>query len=228
MIVGSDEFDVSIFLTETSTRHSLLIKSKDFKNKKRRIQSNSGKMTGWLDSNVEKEQIENINKNTEDPIIIGEEEDENNVPAAINLNDIPEVPDTASGSSSLRFVNAHTSAAATESEAYEISSDESGEGQKDLTSKVVGHKGKEIVGRNNYVQDSLDNKKKLLLNTTYEGFSIYGRILCLIVNYKKPTIARKSSGGGPTAASRGSQKMLEQWVSSQAVANNQADEVDDG
>lgn len=59
--------------------------------------------------------------------------------------------------------------------------------------------------------DNDDEKKKMLLNTSYDGFSIYGRILCLIVTRKGKRDAR------PGAPSVGGSQMMEQWVSTQAA-----------
>lgn len=64
-----------------------------------------------------------------------------------------------------------------------------------------------------------DDKKNFGLTTNYDGFSIYGRILCLIVKRKGP---RTSTGGAVMA--RSSQKMLENWVSTQAAAEQEDDE----
>ncbi|KAF4553111.1 Hypothetical protein D9617_8g051240 [Elsinoe fawcettii] len=52
-----------------------------------------------------------------------------------------------------------------------------------------------------------EDKKKLGLKTEYEGFSIYGRILCLIVKRK----GVKARAEAPV----GSSQMLENWVSTQ-------------
>ena len=51
-----------------------------------------------------------------------------------------------------------------------------------------------------------DDKKKMGLTTSYDGFQIYGRILCLIVTRK----------GGPKTAqgTTGGQAMMEEWISS--------------
>ena len=53
-----------------------------------------------------------------------------------------------------------------------------------------------------------DDKKKLALNTSYDGFSIYGRILCLIVT-------RKRGGSASTATNEASgQDMMKDWIAS--------------
>lgn len=52
-----------------------------------------------------------------------------------------------------------------------------------------------------------DDKKKLKLYTTYDGFSIYGRILCLVV--KRRGLAR---GKEPVRGT--GQAMMEEWITS--------------
>jgi hypothetical protein len=71
-------------LTELSSRHSVLTKQKIFKNKDR-IQSNSGKLTNWLNTGTSNQPMI-IDDQAAEPILIREEEDEE----AINIADIPE------------------------------------------------------------------------------------------------------------------------------------------
>ena len=52
-------------------------------------------------------------------------------------------------------------------------------------------------------RDTQDEKKKLGLTTMYDGFRIYGRILCLVVKRK-----------GKSSAGRNGQAMVEEWISS--------------
>lgn len=60
-----------------------------------------------------------------------------------------------------------------------------------------------------------DDKKKLAMDTFYDGFSIYGRVLCLVVK------RRETAGKGGTAKSGragwggGGQAMMEEWISTQ-------------
>lgn len=63
-----------------------------------------------------------------------------------------------------------------------------------------------------------DDKKKLGINTSYDGFSIYGRILCLVV--KRKGSRNPASGSGAIS----SQHMLENWVSTQAAAEGDDDD----
>ena len=57
-----------------------------------------------------------------------------------------------------------------------------------------------------------DEKKKMGLSTAYDGFQIYGRILCLVVKRKD----RK----GQQLAGRGGQAMVEEWISSTQANEN--------
>lgn len=51
-----------------------------------------------------------------------------------------------------------------------------------------------------------DGKKKMALDTVYDGFSIYGRILCLVV-------MRSGAAKGKEGAGHG-QAMMEDWIAS--------------
>lgn len=52
-----------------------------------------------------------------------------------------------------------------------------------------------------------DDKMKMALNTTYDGFSIYGRILCLVVRRRRVTEGKEFAGGARQA-------MMEEWIAS--------------
>lgn len=67
--------------------------------------------------------------------------------------------------------------------------------------------------------EAADDKKKLRLKTAYEGFSIYGRILCLIVKRRG---GKKPATEGPISGSQ----MLENWVSTQAQNEGMLDDDD--
>lgn len=55
--------------------------------------------------------------------------------------------------------------------------------------------------------DREDDKKKMALNTTYDGFTIYGRILCLVIK-------RRGSARGREQAGVSGQAMMEEWIAS--------------
>lgn len=56
-------------------------------------------------------------------------------------------------------------------------------------------------------EDGADDKKKMSLHTTYDGFAIYGRILCLVVKRRGVTKGRDRAGGT-------GQAMMEEWIAS--------------
>lgn len=58
------------------------------------------------------------------------------------------------------------------------------------------------------LEDEGDDKKKLRFNTTYEGFSIWGRVLCLFIE-------RKGGSGKKTAGGQGNaQALMQDWIQS--------------
>ena len=60
-----------------------------------------------------------------------------------------------------------------------------------------------------------DDKKKMGMNTTYDGFSIYGKILCLVVKRRGGARGRDNrSMGLADSGSGGGQAMMEEWISS--------------
>lgn len=70
-----------------------------------------------------------------------------------------------------------------------------------------------------------DDKKKLAMDISYEGFSIYGRVLCLVVKRRGDGVGNRGKG---TAAAGSQQATMENWITStqmpeDAVANGQLD-----
>lgn len=63
-------------------------------------------------------------------------------------------------------------------------------------------------------EEGADDKKKMALNTTYDGFSIYGRILCLVVKRRGTARSKELAGGA-------GQAMMEEWISSTQAAEGQ-------
>lgn len=61
-------------------------------------------------------------------------------------------------------------------------------------------------GEGNADEEVTDDKKKMAMDTLYDGFSIYGRVLCLVVKRKD------KKGKGPAVT--GGQAMMEDWISS--------------
>ncbi|KEF62703.1 uncharacterized protein A1O9_00676 [Exophiala aquamarina CBS 119918] len=145
--VKQDDFEVSIFLTEIRTRHSLLIKNKTFKQKPPIKTNDGGRLTRAAH---------------QDSVWIRDEEDEHDVV----LHDIPAVDD--------------------DMDAQQPFGDEDANPDAPLD----------------------DDKKKLGFKTTYEGFSIWGWVLCLFVE-------RKGGPGQKNVGTEGNtQALMQDWIAS--------------
>jgi hypothetical protein len=194
-----------------------LTKQKIFQDKAR-IRSNSGKLTNWLTTGTSDQPVL-INEDVEDPIVIREEEDDE----SINLASIPEISERQQSSrrstrDKYRREDPDYASATNGSD-----SDESAlfvPGRPINRSKA----GESLAGATKDANDEdlQDDKKKLGLNTSYDGFSIYGRILCLVVKRRGVRTA------GASAAPTSPQQMLENWVSTQAAAEQINDDEDGG
>jgi hypothetical protein len=141
-----EDFEVSIFLTEIRTRHSLLVKNKTFKDKSPSMTGNGGKLT----------RVDRA------PVTIQDESDDEHdrlakIPEAVDLDD------------------------------------------QDLDDDGADT---DLAGRDD------DGKKKLGFKTTYEGFSIWGWVLCLFIE-------RKGGPGKKAAAPEGhAQALMQDWIES--------------
>lgn len=183
-----DDFDVAVFLTEISARHSILRKEKRaLGNKKPRLGTTRGKLTGAAgtrDVPVEVDQDGDVE-------IIREEPSETRV----ELLDIPlakhrgEPLEPGSGREEGLFV-----------------SDGSGE-EEPQQPRSARRQLQKLGSERIDFHGGEDDKKKMKLHTTYDGFSIYGRILCLVV--KRRGLAK----GNETVRGTG-QAMMEEWITS--------------
>jgi hypothetical protein len=177
---------------------------------KPRIQSNSGKLTGWLTTGTSDQPLV-INEIVTDPIVIEEEDDD-----AVKLADIPEAnPATERSTRTKRNrseVGKDPTGNTSDSDGMDLFVPETT--SKRSKTDTAPADAEEVQG-----EDDMDDKKKLGLNTSYEGFSIYGRILCLVVKRRG---GRTGTGGAGALVS--SQKMLENWVSTQAAGQVDDDE----
>lgn len=153
----ADDFEVSIFLTENATRHSLLTKSKTFKDNDK-ITSNAITLTGT----------------DEEAILIREESDDET--DLIPFDKIPSADESADNEPPKKRVrnSARKPGAADE-----------------------------------------DDEKKLAFKTSYEGFSIWGWVLCLLVDRK--------GGPGKKVSGPDAQALMAEWITS-----TQLQQEDDG
>jgi hypothetical protein len=177
-------------LTETSTRHSLLTKQKHFREpNKKGLQSNSRKLMGATnDTAIEVEDA---------PAILREESEED----GLNLEDFPAAEEIPSDTDSL-FVGEEEGprrskrARATTNNESPL---ESSPGFEPLSKRRRDEDGESAT-------EETDDKKKMAMDTFYDGFAIYGRVLCLVVKRKD------KKGKGP--ALTGGQAMMEDWITS--------------
>lgn len=190
----TDDFEVAIFLTETSSRHSILRKMKTAKAEKSRLGTTNGKLTGTRDEPVE------VGEGA--PGFITEESEES---AGVPMADIP----SAAGGEA----DGKATLAKSQSDEGLFVSDESDEdnagAQGTPSSKS---KGKRPVGEGE--DGGKDDKKKLGMDTTYDGFSIYGRILCLVVKRRGTAKGKEKAGGA-------GQAMMEEWIASTQMGEGQ-------
>jgi hypothetical protein len=201
---SAEDFEVTIFLTELSTRHSLLTKRKQFAEKPR-LKPTGNKLTGWLNTSENPIAIEDDER---PPEVLQEDADDEP-----ELRDIPEAK--AQG-------KRKAPATAGEDDPLFVSSDDEEffQTQRELPRKRRRkHDAEDEAPAEE--DDSIDDKKKLALNTSYDGFSIYGRILCLVVK-------RKGKKAAPTGVPVGGSQMMEQWVSTQAAQEGGLGDDDEG
>lgn len=194
----ADDFEVSVFLTETSTRHSLLTKQKFFRDKgPSAIQSNASKLIAETNASPI-----DVDANDFAPIRIEEDSDKEGVA----LSDIP---------------SANTRGQAKRQRSNTVENDDSGEFEdaEDDSDSVIdvdsdGHPplSKRLRGAMKPPAEPEgqfhdDYKKKLAMDVSYEGFAIYGRVLCLIVKRKE----------NKTQQALGGQAMMENWITSTQI-----------
>ncbi|TVY44219.1 hypothetical protein LOCC1_G005802 [Lachnellula occidentalis] len=193
-VVVEEDFEVSIFLTETSTRHSLLTKQKHFRDTgKKGLQSNSQKLTGATNDTA---------IDIEDAPVVRREESEED---GLNLEDLPAAEDLES-----LFVADDEGTRRSKRHRASINIDSSPE-SSGLSPRPKRRKEDE----DHPIEEGNDDKKKMAMETTYDGFSIYGRVLCLVVK-------RKDKKGKQPAMS-GGQAMMEDWITSTQMPHGEED-----
>jgi len=184
-VVVEDDFEVSIFLTETSTRHSLLTKQKHFHEpNKAGIQSNSSKLTGATnDTAIDVEDA---------PAILREDSEED----GLNLQDLPGAEDTRSETHDLFMSEDEGPRGSKHPRAVAANTASGSESESSPESEPLPKRRKdtEIIPD----EEETDDKKKMAMATSYDGFSIYGRVLCLVIKRKDKKGKNPAIGGGQT------------------------------
>jgi hypothetical protein len=155
--ISADEFEVAIFLTETDTRHSLVVKHKHFRDKvQTKLTSNSTRLIGA--SSAAPIDL--------DRLVNREESDD------IDLSAIP-------------AIGSEDDARLDDGDEHDDLNPDLGEDGDGTRAAAGGADG-----------------KKLGMDVSYEGFAIYGRVLCLMV---------KRRDGKPQRA------MMEDWIASTQI-----------
>ena len=170
-------------------------KEKTVKSEKTRLGTIDGKLTGigTADLPLEVDEPEPENVGVESP----EEE-------ATNLRDIP-MADHGEGTNSAQ----HSPAS---EQSLFISDDSAEDGSTGIQRRQNARSKHEPISVD--PEQSADDKKKMLLNTTYDGFAIYGRILCLVVKRRGGTKGKDRTGGT-------GQAMMEEWIASTQLVEGQ-------
>ncbi|SMQ50531.1 unnamed protein product [Zymoseptoria tritici ST99CH_3D7] len=223
-VASQEDFEVAIFLKETATRHSLLTKQKAFNDGKPRLQSTGSKLTGGLNDAANPIHV------TDEPTadVRREEEDED----VVELYKIPEVHGKRKAGVE-EDGGAEEKADEDEDGLFVSSSDEDffatqrakppSKKRRKRNTEADEDKNEENDEAIPVDEEEQDDKKKLMMDTTYDGFSIYGRILCLIVTRK----GKRDKGPQGTGTVGGGSQMMEQWVSTQ-VAGEMGIEDEEG
>ncbi|KAF2436742.1 hypothetical protein EJ08DRAFT_666927 [Tothia fuscella] len=199
-VVIKDDFEVSIYLKDQSSRHSIVTKHKTFGDKPQ-LKSNSTRLTGWLNSGTNDRPIDVDENQDELELLVEEEDDEDTMVLAEIPEASPRPKNLQTGKDKDEALFVHSSDS--EDDLSRIQAEPRARWQNQEPLNAVHGKGEEEE------QGGGDDKKKLGLQTTYEGFAIYGRILCLVVKRKGATAVQKGNTGGPA--------MMENWVSTQVA-----------
>ncbi|KAF4125074.1 hypothetical protein GMORB2_3913 [Geosmithia morbida] len=217
--VITDDFEVSIFLTETNTRHSILAKHKHFHDKApRRIQSNANKLTGETDDHPV--DVDASVSATATTAIRQESDGEDDIRLA-------NIPETTAGRGAKRRRNSASAAAAGDDDASAVdlaAASDTDTGSSSPPPKRRRDRGRADAppgrGEGDDNDDDDDEKKNMAMDVSYEGFAIYGRVLCLVVRRRDggrgSTGQRTAGGGGRAAAARSNagQASMENWIAS--------------
>ncbi|KAK8064778.1 hypothetical protein PG994_007416 [Apiospora phragmitis] len=218
-LVVEDDFEVSIFLTETTTRHSLVTKHKHFHDTTQtKLTSNSGRLVG---ATHEAPLDVDIHAAAGAITIRREESDDEDLqldvapwPPRLNTADADAEDEQQQGDDS--DFEVISSSDEDGDDAY----NEGGLARSVTSGQPPAKRRKEAAAaEEDTTATDGDDKKKLAMYISYEGFSIYGRVLCLVVKRRNQGNATGSGGGG--AINKGKQgggtAMMENFIISTQV-----------
>lgn len=200
-----------MFLTETNTRHSLLSKKKHFREKAPpMMQSNSTKLISESNDNP-------IDVDAEDaPQILFEQDSDEE---GVRLADIPAAerrtrPKRQRGNPGVAE-NDDDEASDDDGAVSAIEIDSDADADEPAAKRQRGDVGLDAKDPDD---DGDEDKKKLAMDVSYEGFAIYGRVLCLVVRKRDGNTAQQArkDARGAKAAGQG-QARMENWITSTQI-----------
>ncbi|KFX99028.1 hypothetical protein V490_01986, partial [Pseudogymnoascus sp. VKM F-3557] len=171
-VVVGDGFEVSVFLTETSTRHTVLKRRKIFREPERK---------GDTDP--------------DDPAPLLREEDDDVV-----IQDVPPAPAIDADVPAPTRRSKRTRTTVTSDDANDLfvaDSDASTSDDEDTPPSKRARSAAPVV------EEEEQDEKKMAMRSEFDGYSIYGRVLCLIVT--------KTAGKD---AGTGGREVMEDWITS--------------
>ncbi|KFY87750.1 hypothetical protein V500_06795 [Pseudogymnoascus sp. VKM F-4518 (FW-2643)] len=186
-VVSGDGFEVSVFLTETSTRHTVLKRRKIFREPERKG--------------------DNDDTDPDVPAPLLREEDDDVV-----IQDVPPAPaieDTNHPPPTRRSKRTRTTTASDDANDLFVA-DSDASPSSDYDSEGPPSKRARSAAPLGPAEEEEQDEKKMAMRSEYDGYGIYGRVLCLIVT--KTAVA----GGG------GGREVMEEWIAS---TQNPAGEV---
>lgn len=235
--VALDDFEVSIFLTETDTRHSLLFKHKHFHDTTQtKLTSNSSKLTG-----ASREAAIDIDDQaqaaSEATAVLREEDDDDDVVA---LRDIPAIDEDESPAATRPSKRRRARPGSllgddddggSPDKAEVPDSDGENDGlfvsdeESDGSAGAPPAKRRKDATGAEHDEDQRDDKKKLAMDISYEGFSIYGRVLCLVVKKREGGAAAGRNLAGKNSRNKSRHAMMENWITSTQIPEAVSDET---
>ncbi|PPJ58297.1 hypothetical protein CBER1_07289 [Cercospora berteroae] len=234
-VVSEEDFEVAIFLKETKSKHSLLTKRKEVgEGREGRLRSNGKGLTGWLGGGMgggKREEAIDLEKEGEGGgLAVRREEDDDDV---VVLDDIPEFGKEGGGNGKKRKSIAGDEEDGEDEDAalFVSSSDEEffatqrAQPRKKRRRRQQQQEDDDEEAEVTPATGEGDDKKKLSLDTNYDGFTIYGRILCLIVTRKGKKEPRAQAL--EQAAPVGGSQMMEKFIATQVAREEGLSDVED-
>ncbi|KAL1899356.1 hypothetical protein Cpir12675_001472 [Ceratocystis pirilliformis] len=247
-VVVTDEFEVAITLLPTGERHSVLQKHKHFSDRASyKLQSSAKGLIAQSRLAPVDADTEDSRTNNEPTVDIREEsDDEQPIPSAsMAPRRRRKRPRSVTIGEHIK-TNESNDAAPTEvvrdadNASEEEDAENSGDGSPDSDSVSVSASGMFVSSGEEDNHDetnansdtpnppkrvrqlglSTDDDKKMKMEISYEGFAVYGHILCLVIKKPSPTAAKRGSKGKKAKHEPGA---MESWLSTQLPAQDYDD-----